>query len=190
MHHAAPSIPPANLGGHVDEAFDFTMHIPIGYVSSILAPFARKDAATGSFLGHGWNGVANERERLCLVEKGASAGAGGKELVKEWRIDDANQRSRCVYESDRNAEHWKEVNVINGSVERVHAPGRAVVDEVVPRCAFGVRFFADKSRNISNVKCPRPWKHHLCEGYLVKICCLMKASISASSQPNAPPREA
>jgi hypothetical protein len=125
------------------------MHIAVRDVSPIFAPLTREYAATRRVLGHGWHRLANERQWLCFVKEGASAGARRKELAEERGADDANQRVRGMYESDGNAAHGKEVYVVDGPIEWVDTPGGAIVDEIVSRCPFGIGFLADESVPLS-----------------------------------------
>jgi len=68
---------------------------------------------------------------LGFVEEGAATGARREELVRERRVYDANERFGLVDEGDADTEHWEEVDVVYGSVERVDTPCWGVVDQVV-----------------------------------------------------------
>ena len=103
--------------------------------------------------------------------------------MQEWGIDDADEGLRLVDEADGDAEHGEEVDVIDGSVERVDAPCWAVVDQVVSRGALRVRFLAYESEAVLGTA-SGVWVEvtHLCEGYFSVIFFLMKASTSVRPQ--------
>ena len=68
MHHSSLPISALNLSSHIEKAIDLAMHIPIGLVSAILAPFAREDAFSGRVRGHRGDGrVADKWELAFLV---------------------------------------------------------------------------------------------------------------------------
>lgn len=136
MHHSAPARPAAELSCHVDETLDFAMHVAIWDVSSVLAPFAGKDAACWGLLRHGCNGVANKRQSLGFIEERAAASARGKKLVDKRCVDDANKRLALVNESNGDTKHWEEVDIVDSAVQRVNTPCRALIDEVVTACTL------------------------------------------------------
>ena len=68
MHHSSLPISALNLSSHIEKAIDLAMHVPIGLVPAILAPFAREDAFSGRVGGHRGDGrVADEWELAFLI---------------------------------------------------------------------------------------------------------------------------
>lgn len=149
MHHAALATPSPNLHGHIDKAFDLAPQVSalalLGIrVSSVLAPLAAEHTALGG-IGRDGNAL-DQGQALRLVEPGAFALAGGKDLVQEGGVDDADDGNARDDEGDGDAEHGEEVGVINGTVKRVDAPGGVVWgDEVVFGSTSRVGLFAYES---------------------------------------------
>lgn len=100
MHHPTSSLPSTSLCCHIHEALNLSMHVTIRYISSIFAPLARKDAATGRLLRHGWYGIAHERQYLSFVQIRTSASTRGEKLLEKWRIDHTDKWLVVVDERD------------------------------------------------------------------------------------------
>lgn len=73
---------------------------------------------------------------MSFVQKGTPASAGREELVSEWGVDYSDERLALMDEGDGDTEHGEEVDVVDGAVQRINAPCRTFVDEVVPTRAF------------------------------------------------------
>ena len=115
------------------------MHIAVRRIPSILAPFTREYASTGCFLRHGWDGgFLDQGQALSFVEKGPATSAGREELVRKGRVYYSDEGFGVMDESDTDAEHGEEVDVVYCSVEGVNTPCWGAVDEVVARGAFTV----------------------------------------------------
>lgn len=116
MHHPTPPLSPPSLSSHIQEALNLAMHVPIRDIPAILAPLAGEDALSGRIWRHRGGGrVADKGELAFLVEPGATAGAGGEELVLEGGVDDADDGAVVENEGDGDAEHGKEVGVVYSS---------------------------------------------------------------------------
>lgn len=116
MHHAALAPTTANLGGHVDEALDFAVHVPVGPISPIFSPLTREDAPAWRLWGDRRHGIAHQRQWQGLVQPSAPAAAGGEELVQKRSVDDPYDGLPADDEADRDAEHGEEMGEVHSAV--------------------------------------------------------------------------
>ena len=136
MHHTTSSRPSAKLGCHVHKTLNLSMHITIRDVSPVLAPLAREDAACWSFLWHRCNRVSNKWQFLSFVQKRPPASARREELVDERGVYYSDKRLVLVDKGNGDTKHGEEVDVVDGAVQRINAPCRTFVNEVVATRAF------------------------------------------------------
>ncbi len=145
MHHAPFPIPAADLGRHIHEALDLPVQVAVSPVPAVLSPLTREEAALRGIGRQRRDGVSEERESLRLVEPGTAPPARREELPQERGVDDADDGLAVQDEADRHAEHGKQVRVVDGAVQRVDAPGRLGIDQVLPRRSSRVRLLSEES---------------------------------------------
>lgn len=73
------------------------------------------------------------------------AGAGGVGYIEEGCVDDADDWNTVEAHGNGDAEHGKEMCIVDSAIEGVDNPGWGIGDEVLLGAAFAVCFFADKS---------------------------------------------
>lgn len=113
MHHTSLSTSPTYLRSQVQEALDLAVHVPVGNVPAILAPFAGQDTPGRRIRRH--SAVADEGQTVRPVQPGSAAAAGREELVLERGVDDADDGTVVENEGDGDAEHGEEVGVVDGA---------------------------------------------------------------------------
>ena len=117
MHHTALPTPTSQFRRKINKALNLAMHIPVGNITAILPPLAGENALRGRIRRHRRDGrVLYEREPARLVQPGTAPAAGGKKLVLERRVDDAQHGAVGDDKTDGDAEHGEEVGIVYRSL--------------------------------------------------------------------------
>lgn len=147
VHHATLTVTPANLGRHVHKTLDLPLEIPVGYIPTILAPLARKDAFLRRVDRHRRDGrFSDQGESQTLIEIGTLPDTGGEQLVLHGRVDHPDDGLPMQNHGDGDAEHGEEMCVVHGAVQGVDDPCWMLGgDEIVSGRVAGIRLFSQKS---------------------------------------------
>lgn len=116
MHHTTLTSSTSNLSRHIQETLDLPVQIAIGHITSILAPFTAKHTSLGCLLRHRRHRVAHQRQSSSLIQPSSLARTSGKDLVQKGCVDDSDSRLVVENKGDGDAEHGKEVSVVDCAV--------------------------------------------------------------------------
>lgn len=107
------------------------MQITISLIPPILSPLTAKNTSLRCVLRHRSNCFSQQRQPRRLVQPRSLPFTRREQLIKQRRVDHADDRVSVNAQRNANAEHWEAMREVHGAIEGVDDPGWGVGDEIL-----------------------------------------------------------